>query len=152
MIIRNSIGKWDISNLGAILFAKNLNDFKLLKRKSVRVIQYKGNSRIETIREQEGGKGYASGFEGLIEFINNLLPRNEIIGQAFREELPMYSELAVRELVANAIIHQDFFIRGTGPMIEIFSNRMEITNPGRSLVSPERFIDTPPKSRNESLA
>lgn len=152
MIIRNSVGKWNISNLGAILFAKNLNDFKLLKRKSVRVIQYKGDSRIETIREQGGGKGYASGFEGLIEFINNLLPRNEIIGQAFREELPMYSELAVRELVANAIIHQDFFIRGTGPMIEIFSNRMEITNPGRSLVSPERFIDTPPKSRNESLA
>lgn len=152
MIIRNSAGKWDISNLGAILFAKKLNDFKFLKRKSVRVIQYKENSRIETIREQEGGKGYASGFEGLIEFINNLLPRNEIIGQALREELPMYPELAVRELVANAIIHQDFSIRGTGPMIEIFSNRMEITNPGKPLVSPERFLDTPPKSRNESLA
>lgn len=152
MIIKNDGGKWDISNLGAILFAKKLSDFKLLKRKSVRVIQYKGNSRIETIREQEGAKGYASGFEGLIEFINNLLPRNEVIGQALRKEFPMYPELAVRELVANAIIHQDFSIRGTGPMIEIFSDRMEITNPGIPLVSPYRFIDTPPKSRNEALA
>jgi len=152
MIIKNDAGKWDISNLGAILFAKKLSDFKLLKRKSVRVIQYKGNSRIETIREQEGAKGYASGFEGLIEFINNLLPRNEVIGQALRKEFPMYPELAVRELVANAIIHQDFSIRGTGPMIEIFSDRMEITNPGIPLVSPYRFIDTPPKSRNEALA
>lgn len=152
MIIKNDAGKWDITNLGAILFAKKLSDFKLLKRKSVRVIQYKGNSRIDTIREQEGIMGYASGFEGLIGFINNLLPRNEVIGKALRQELPMYPELAIRELVANAIIYQDFMIRGTGPMIEIFSDRMEITNPGRPLVSPERFIDTPPKSRNESLA
>ena len=66
LIVQNTAGGWDITNLGAILFAKKLFDFKLLKRKAVRVIQYKGNSRIETIREQEGGKGYASGFEGLI--------------------------------------------------------------------------------------
>lgn len=152
MIVPNTAGGWDITNLGAILFAKKLSDFKLLKRKAVRVIQYKGNSRIETMREQEGGKGYASGFQGLIGFINNLLPRNEVIGKALRQELPMYPELAVRELVANALIHQDFSIRGTGPMVEIFSDRMEITNPGRPLVNSERFIDTPPKSRNEELA
>jgi len=152
LIVQNSAAGWDITNLGAILFAKKLSDFKLLKRKNVRVIQYKGNSRIETIREQEGGKGYASGFEGLIGFINNLLPRNEVIGKALRQDLPMYPELAVRELVANALIHQDFSIRGTGLMLEIFSNRMEITNPGQPLVNSERFIDTPPKSRNEELA
>ena len=64
----------------------------------------------------------------------------------------MYPELAIRELVANTIIHQDFSIRGTGPMVEIFSDRIEITNPGKSLVEAERFIDTPPRSRNEILA
>lgn len=64
----------------------------------------------------------------------------------------MYPELAVRELVANAIIHQDFTITGTGPMVEIFTDRMEITNPGVPLVEPLRFMDLPPKSRNEALA
>lgn len=152
LLVKNIAGSWDITNLGAVLFAKKLYDFKLLKRKAVRVIQYKGNSRIETIREQEGVKGYACGFEGLIGFINNLLPRNEVIGKALRKELPMYPELAVRELVANALVHQDFSIRGTGPMVEIFSDRMEITNPGIPLINTERFIDTPPKSRNEALA
>ncbi|MEK6534124.1 MAG: ATP-binding protein, partial [Thermodesulfobacteriota bacterium] len=82
----------------------------------------------------------------------NSLPANEVIEQALRKDVPLYPELAVRELVANAIIHQDFFIRGTGPMIEIFSDRMEITNPGSPLVRTERFLDSPPKSRNESLA
>lgn len=152
LIRPNNSGKWDITNLGAALFARKLADFKQLHRKAVRVIQYRDRSRIETVREQEEGKGYASGFEGLIGYIDNLLPRNEVIGKALREELPMYPELAVRELVANALIHQDFSVRGTGPMVEIFSNRMEITNPGVPLVNVERFIDSPPKSRNEALA
>ena len=152
MIEKNKGGQWDIMNLGAILFAKNLGDFKHLKRKSIRVIVYKDNSRIETLREQEGNKGYASGFEGLIGYINNLLPTNEIIGKALRKTVSMYPELAIRELVANAFIHQDFTMTGTGPMIEIFQDRMEITNPGKPLVETERFLDTPPKSRNENLA
>lgn len=145
-------GGWDITNLGAILFAKRLEDFRTLRRKAVRVIQYKGTGRTETLREQEGGKGYASGFAGLISYINGLLPTNEIIGQALRKTTPMYPELAVRELVANALIHQDFFVTGTGPMVEIFSDRIEITNPGEPLVDVRRFVDTPPKSRNEALA
>ena len=64
----------------------------------------------------------------------------------------MYPELAVRELVANALIHQDFTITGAGPTVEIFADRMEITNPGRPLIDPLRFIDEPPRSRNEALA
>lgn len=152
MIKKCEAGGWNITNLGAILFAKKLSTFNHLKRKSVRVVIYKGRDRTDTEREQEGVKGYASGFEGLIGFIDNLLPRNEIIGKALRKDASMYPELAVRELVANAIIHQDFSLRGTGPIIEVFSDRMEITNPGIPLVQVERFIDSPPRSRNEALA
>jgi ATP-dependent DNA helicase RecG len=145
-------GGWNITNLGAVLFATRLDQFSGLSRKAIRVIVYKGNSRIETSREQLGTKGYASGFEGLIAFINGLVPSNEVIQQALRKTVPMYPELAVRELVVNVLIHQDFFMTGTGPMVEIFSDRMEVTNPGKPLVAADRFLDTPPKSRNEVLA
>lgn len=145
-------GGWNITNLGAILFAKRLDDFHSLRRKAIRVIQYRGTSRLQTVKEQVGGKGYATGFEGLIGYVNGLLPSNEVIGQALRKEVPMYPELAVRELVANALIHQDFFVTGAGPMMEIFDDRIEITNPGQPLVDTQRFVDTPPKSRNEALA
>jgi predicted HTH transcriptional regulator len=145
-------GKWNVTNLGAVLFAKQLGDFRTLARKAMRVVLYKGESRVETVREQEGSKGYAAGFEGLIGFVTNLLPSNEVIGQALRKQVPMFPELAIRELVANAIIHQDFHLTGTGPMVEIFANRMEITNPGLPLVQTDRFLDSPPRSRNEALA
>ena len=134
-------GGWSITNLGAVLFAKRLDDVHSLRRTAVRVIQYRGASRVETLKEQVGARGYACGFEGLIAFINGLLPSNEVIEQALRKTVPRFPELAVRELVANALIHQDFFVTGAGPMV-----------PGVPLVDTQRFVDTPPRSRNEALA
>jgi ATP-dependent DNA helicase RecG len=140
-----------ITNLGALLFAKNIQSFDTVKRKAVRVIQYAGKDKLKTIREHEGIYGYAVGFEGMIKYINDLLPTNEIIGQALRDTVNMYPEIAIRELVANAIIHQDFEERGTGPIVEIFSDRVEISNPGLPIITPNRFIDEC-QSRNEDLA
>lgn len=151
-ISREETDRWSILNLGAILFARNLDNFPSLKRKAVRVISYAGKGRTESLREQVGRKGYASGFLGLIDYINGLVPANEIIGKALRRVVPMYPSLSIRELTANALIHQDFEISGTGPIVEIFSDRMEITNPGKPLMSVDRLLDAPPRSRNESLA
>lgn len=152
LIVTKTSNSFDITNLGGILFAKDLNAFERLSRKAIRVVIYKNKNRVETQREQTGVKGYAVGFKGAIGFINDQLPLNEQIGPALRQEVPMYPELAIRELVANAIIHQDFNISGTAPMIEIFSDRIEITNPGVPLIDTKRFLDQPPRSRNEDLA
>ena len=143
--------RYDISNLGAILFARNLGDFHRLSRKALRVIIYQGDNRVETIKEHNDGKGYAVSFERVIAYINDQLPQNEQIGQALREEVRMYPEISIRELVANALIHQDFSITGAGPKVEIFANRMEISNPGLPLIDILRFMDEPPRSRNEVL-
>jgi predicted HTH transcriptional regulator len=153
MIASDAAGKWNITNLGAILFARNLDEFKTLARKTVRIIVYEGKGRLKTLREQPVPKGYAAGFKSLIDHLNALLPRTEVVGQGgIRREVPLYPEPAIRELIPNALIHQDFSMTGSGPMIEIFSDRMEITNPGEPLVKTERFLDSPPRSRNEALA
>lgn len=152
MVIERQGGQYDITNLGAILFAKDLNLFGRLARKALRVVIYRGKNRIETVREMKGSKGYAIGYEGAISYINDQLPMNEQIGQALRSEVCMFPEIAIRELVANALIHQDFSISGAGPMVEIFSDRIEFTNPGVPIIDPLRFIDQPPRSRNEEFA
>lgn len=152
LIEKNNSGLWNITNLGAILFAKQLDSFYQLSRKAIRLIQYKGDNRFSTIKELVGHKGYAIGFEGLIDYVNNLLPSNEVIGTVFRKEVRMYPELSIRELIANALIHQDFNITGTGPMLELFDKRMEITNPGPPLIAIDRLLDSPPRSRNERIA
>jgi len=82
------------------------------------------------------------------------LPSSEIIKNALRTETSVYPEIALREIIANALIHQDFTIRGSGPMIEIFDDRIEVSNPGKLLPTKkiDRLIRTTPESRNEILA
>ncbi len=152
LVQRSQGGMWSITNLGAILFAKDLSRFDGLRRKVVRVIQYAGKGRILTTKEQSFAPGYAVGFEALIQSVIALLPTNEVIEQALRKVVPMFPPLVIREVVANALIHQDFSITGAGPMVEVFDDRVEITNPGRPLVPTDRLLDQPPRSRNEKLA
>ena len=144
--------KYSITNLGAILFANDLNSFEGLERKAPRVIVYKGNNKLKAIKEQEGKFGYGVAFERIVNYVNDILPSNEEIGRVFRKEVSVYPAVAVRELIANALIHQDFSISGSSVMIEIFDNRIEITNPGKPLIDTDRFIDHSPESRNEKLA
>ncbi len=144
--------KYNITNLGAILFANDLNSFEGLERKAPRVIIYKGNNKLKAIKEQEGKFGYGVAFERIVNYVNDILPSNEEIGKVFRKEVSVYPAIAVRELIANALIHQDFSIGGSSVMIEIFDNRIEITNPGKPLIDTDRFIDHSPESRNEKLA
>jgi predicted HTH transcriptional regulator len=106
--------------------------------------------RISALANSAALEGKSNAY--LISYINGRLPHNEVLGTALRKEVPMFPEMSIRELVANALIHQDFSQTGTGPMIEIFEDRLEITNPGIPLISTDRFLDSPPKSRNETLA
>lgn len=151
-LIRKKGKKYSITNLGAILFANDLNKFPKLSRKKIRVIFYGGNSRTGAIREREHKEGYAVLFKGLIQYILDQLPSNEVIKTALREEVFMYPPIAIRELLANVLIHQDFFEEGSSPMVEFFNNRIEFTNPGEPLIDTNRFIDHAPISRNDKLA
>jgi predicted HTH transcriptional regulator len=140
-----------IRRLGALLLAKRFEDFPDLARKAPRVVVYTGTSKTETRLDQTGTKGYAVGFQGLVRFVMAQLPQNEVIEDALRKEVKLVPEVAIRELVANALIHQDLTMSGVSVMVEVYSNRVEISNPGEPIVPVERFIDGY-QSRNERLA
>ncbi|MCI0700798.1 MAG: hypothetical protein L0241_06930 [Planctomycetia bacterium] len=152
LIARSGTDRYKVTNCAAILFAHRLSDFGRLGRKALRVIRYVALNRLQTLTEEVFDAGYAAGFEKVITYLNAILPQSEQIGPALRAKVQSYPELVVRELVANELIHQDFTLTGTGPMVEIFSDRVEFTNPGPSLIDTQRFIDHPPRSRNERLA
>lgn len=154
MILQIETNGFYITNLGALAASNNLNDFDDLARKAVRVIKYEGNNKVGSSKEFPESKGYGVGFEGLIQLVKSILPGSEVVKNAFRTETSVYPEIGLRELIANALIHQDFTIRGSGPMIEIFNDRIEISNPGKLLPNKniDRLVRTTPESRNEILA
>jgi ATP-dependent DNA helicase RecG len=144
-------GGFAIRRLGALLLAKRLAAFPELARKSPRVIVYTGASKLETKLDQIGGRGYAVAFQALVAFVMSHLPQNEVILDALRTEVKLVPDIVVRELVANALIHQDVTISGATVMIEIYGDRIEISNPGEPIVPADRFIDAY-QSRNERMA
>ncbi|HJI30077.1 MAG TPA: putative DNA binding domain-containing protein [Veillonellaceae bacterium] len=151
-IVKQDNGLYSLTNLGAILFARDLSMFPHLYRKAVRVVTYRGKNKFELQQDEVFEKGYAIAFEDVMKYLELRTPPKEVFINGIRKRKRSYPDTAIRELLSNALIHQDFTISGAGPIVEIFSNRIEITNPGRSLVEVNRIIDNPPRSRNEKLA
>lgn len=151
-VVLREHGNLHISNLGAILFARDLRQFDHLEHKRLRIIFYEGTGRTSGGNEQSGQKGYALGFEGANNWLNERLPSHEELTTPRREQVHTYPKKALRELIANALIHQDFTASGAAPMVEVFDNRIEITNPGVPLINVLRFLDHAPCSRNEAIA
>lgn len=151
-LIVQSGGGWTITNLAAILLAKRLDAFSpALARKAPRVVIYDGIDKTATREDKSGNRGYAVGFESLVDFVHSAAPQNRSIEQAVREEMKMFPKQAVRELIANALVHQDYQATGASVMIEMYADRVEISNPGMPPIRVERFIDEY-RSRNERLA
>ncbi|MBR6105172.1 MAG: putative DNA binding domain-containing protein [Paludibacteraceae bacterium] len=145
-------GLYSITNLGAILFAKNLNEFGRLGRKALRVVQYQGVNRLLIQKDETFNNGYAVGFENIVRYVSALLPSKEDVNKVQLTTNSKFPLAAIREAIANSLIHQDLYVTGSAPVVEIFDNRVEVTNPGTPLVDVLRIIDNPPKSRNEKLA
>ena len=152
IIRKQDNGLYSITNLGALLFAKDLNEFARLGRKSMRVVQYKGKNRLLLQKEESFVQGYAVCFENIVRYVNALLPSSEDVNTVQLSTISKFPLPSIREAIANSLIHQDLYITGAAPVVEIFENRVEVTNPGTPLVDVLRIIDNPPKSRNEKLA
>jgi ATP-dependent DNA helicase RecG len=151
-LIKQTAHGWTITNLAAILLAKKLDAFSpTLARKAARVVIYEGINKLKTRNDTTGIRGYAVGFDGLVDFVHSAAPQNRFIEEVVREEVKMFPKQALRELIANALVHQDFLATGASVMIEMYSDRIEISNPGIPPIKVERFIDEN-RSRNEQLA
>ena len=116
-LIERSAAGFNILHIGAVLLAKNMRQFPDISRKAVRVIVYAGESKMQTVSDVTGERGYAVGFAGLVQYVMGKLPQNEVIEGAIRKEVKLLPEVVVRELLANALIHQEFDMGGASPVV-----------------------------------
>ncbi len=151
LISPNNNGTYNVSRLCLIMLAKDFSSHQDLERKGTRLIVYSGTNKLDTRIDIEGSKGYAIGIKSLVTKTMSHIPQNEDIASVLRETKTLVPTEVIRELIANALIHQDFTRNGLSPRIEIYSNRIEISNPGQPTIPSNRFIDCN-DSRNERLA
>jgi ATP-dependent DNA helicase RecG len=72
-------------------------------------------------------------------------------GEERRRDIPLLPSEVVREVVVNAVMHRSYRVRGSVQIIR-YSNRLEIRNPGISLVPDDRLGEPGSITRNEKIA
>ncbi|MBI2410937.1 MAG: putative DNA binding domain-containing protein [Candidatus Kerfeldbacteria bacterium] len=140
---------------GFLIFAKDRPQNKQnFSRYIVRCVRYKGsNVATDIIDKMDIDGTLDTQIDAIQKFVLRNIKRSaEIIGTK-RVEKYEYPEKAIREIVANAIIHRDYRITETYTQVNIFEDRIEVFNPG-SLppgVTVENIKDAQ-ASRNEMIA
>ena len=101
------------------------------------MVVYDGVSKAKV----RGGKdvtepqGYAVAFQALVDLIHSE-SAHEDMTRAVRTTTHAYPKKAIREILGNALVHQDFNERGTGVTVDIYDDRIEVTNPGLPVLPP----------------
>ena len=90
-------------------------------------------------------------FDEMVRFLFATQSQHEeiLLQRESKNALPV---VALRETLANIMVHQDLLDRAFNPMIELFDEGLVASNPGKLLVDVSRIIDTVPVCRNETLA
>lgn len=145
-------GRYAILNCGALAIGRSLSAFPSLKGKGIRVICHNGEYLTSFSEDKTFDEGYALCLEEVVDFIESRAGREEVIDKTLRRSVYPYPVVAIREMIANAIIHQDLTVHGSGVVVHLFANRVSVTNPGELLCDIKRSIDALPKTRNEELA
>ncbi len=145
---------------GILVFSK---DYQLQEATSptvnIAVTQYATDSKVDPsdptitfIDDQEFNGNTLEQFYKASRFIRSKLPIKGVIDHSGkRQEFLSIPEVAIREALANAITHRDYGTYSSRIQVDIYSNRIEITNPGTSLVPIESISDTSSVSRNPTL-
>lgn len=152
LVVENMEGGFDITNLLVMVSAKNFKDWPGFERKGIRVVSYKDTTKLDTVYDVWGQRGYFSAFDRALVEIMGLIPHREEMQHGLRKNFSEIPAVAIREVLGNAIIHQDFTDTSRGPLVEVYTDRVKITNPGKPLIEPDRFVDAPSHTRNSAFA
>ena len=119
---------------------------------SVKVAQYADTDKITILHKTE------CGFCSLIKATKCMLDALELYNKtaieisSTRTDTPLADKVALREAFLNAILHNDY-IRGAFPVVEFYSDRVEITSSGGLPLglTEEEFFNGVSHPRNHEL-
>ena len=149
---------------GMLLFGRTPNKF--LPQSGIRAVCFPGIELDYAARADENLRGpmvplrSASGDivePGLVNQAWDFVRRNTTptahLESARKIQSWEYPESVVREAVVNALVHRDYSIAGTDIMLAIFSDRLEITSPGRlpNTITTDRMKTGARYARNQTL-
>ncbi|CCB87473.1 ATP-binding protein [Parachlamydia acanthamoebae] len=118
------------SNGGVILFGKDQIREHFFPNAVVRCARFLGTEKVEFIDQYDTQGSIIEAIEEIQKFIKRNTAQGSKITQIKRKDIPEYSPIIIREVMANALVHGDYSLRGMHCRLMIYSDRMEIESPG----------------------
>lgn len=152
--------KGDPTLFGILALGKPLSQSELIAPTvNITVTVYPGyekvddsNLHITYVDNREFTGDIVLQFNSAFRFVKSVLPvRGYVDDAGIRQDLIIIPEIALREALANAVAHRDYTDHTSAIQVDIFTNRVEITNPGKSIVPINELEATPSATRNPLL-
>ena len=115
-------------NAGVLFFCDNIEKF--FRHAIITCVLYKGTDKYKIIDRKDFTEDTISNYNGAMTFLMRNLRLEYKIKAGPREEILEIPEDALREAIVNAMAHRDYNERGANIQIDIYDNRVEISNPG----------------------
>jgi len=116
-------------NAGVLFFCDNIERF--FKHAIITCVLYKGNDKYKIIDRKDFSEDVLTNYKNAVDFLfRNLRLEYKIETTGPRKEILEVPEDALREALVNALAHRDYNEKGANIQIDIFDNRIEISNPG----------------------
>lgn len=116
------------NNAGVLFFAQEPT--KYLPQSAVTCVAYSGNTKVDILDKKTFERDLISNIDETIGFLKRHLNLAFEIKATQRQERLEIPEVVIREAVVNAVAHRDYLEKGATVMVEVFNNRVEISNPG----------------------
>ena len=129
-ILENRKKTPEITAAGWLCFAKDPQENRQFRNAYIEIQLFQGAARDVPIKKYEVTGSLPRQIEQAIQILQqNLWTIPKITGTK-REEIPAYSIEALREVITNSIVHRDYKKMHQPIKIAVFTNRVEIENPG----------------------
>ena len=133
----------------------NYNAFLLADENniSIKLVKYIGTNKLELLENLEfGNRCLITATQRILDRLdveNTIYAKIEYFGRKEQEKI---NSKALKEAVINAIVHNDYSY-GNSPIIELYSDRIEITSAGGlpQELSQEEFLEGVTAPRNKEL-
>jgi ATP-dependent DNA helicase RecG len=118
-----------VNNTGILFFSKNLD--YIYPHAAVTCALFQGTDKFAVLDRRDFNEDLISNIDGAMNFLKRYIAvRYEMTGEPRRKEIPEVPYDALREAIINAVAHRDYFERGANIMVEVYDDRIEISNPG----------------------
>ncbi len=143
--------KFKLNNAGILFFAKNSKKFFLTSK--VICVNYQTNEKVNILDKKIFDDGVINNIQEGVNYVQKHINVEYEIKKLERKEIPQYPPEAIRECIVNAIMHRDYFDKSGDILIEIFKNKIMVSNPGGLVkwMKPEDF-GTTSRTRNSVVA